>query len=388
MAEKFERVERHLYRRQYQMATGDWSTIYYGIFTDWQGKRRTFPLGNELGDARDKLGELRTMNKGRYDWDKEKAEREKAKVKAMTLAEWLDRYLELVRAMPSIKTKKAQCAQLKRLLGPLPLSEVTRARIMEYKNRRVSEPLIRHGKAVKGSRVQGSTANREVSCLVHALNLAADEGLCEGAPRVKKERETPRERVLLDGELKALLDVSPRWLQRVMIGAYQAPLDRTPLVKMGWDWENDGLISVKGGRDKTGGRQRIGISPELREVLDELRAEYRRTPNTERRVFTKDGKPISASTLRHAFDKAVRDAKIEDFQFRDFRHCARTRWEVNGLPFAVAEIGMGHKIRGVAGRYINLSDDEIRQAFQEMFTRIQHRKNAVPALSQENSANA
>jgi hypothetical protein len=31
-----------------------------------------------------------------------------------------------------------------------------------------------------------------------------------------------------------------------------------------------------------------------------------------------------------------------DFQFRDFRHCARTRWAAAGLPFEVAEIGIGH----------------------------------------------
>jgi hypothetical protein len=124
----------------------------------------------------------------------------------MTLTEWLDRYLDLVKSIPSFKTKKAQCAHLKRLLGSLPLSGVTRVKIMEYKNRRLSEALIRHGEAVEDTRVQGSTVNREVSCLIHALNLAADEGLCEGAPRVKKERETPRERTLTDAERKALLE--------------------------------------------------------------------------------------------------------------------------------------------------------------------------------------
>ena len=69
------------------------------------------------------------------------------------------------------------------------------------------------------------------------------------------------------------------------------------------------------------------------------------------------------------------DAQIEEFQFRDFRHCARTRWAAAGLPFEVAEIGIGHKIRGMAGRYTNLTDDQIRNAFQEMFTRSSHRKN-------------
>ncbi len=35
MKETFERVEKHLNKRQYQNAGGDWVTIYVGIFTDW-----------------------------------------------------------------------------------------------------------------------------------------------------------------------------------------------------------------------------------------------------------------------------------------------------------------------------------------------------------------
>jgi len=121
----------------------------------------------------------------------------------------------------------------------------------------------------------------------------------------------------------------------------------------------------------------------LQEVLDELRTEYRQIPNTERRVFTRDGKPIPKATLRHTFEKAVRDAKIEDFQFRDFRHCARTRWAAAGLPFEVAEIGMGHKIRGMAGRYTNLTDDQIRSAFQEMFTRCSRGKSELATANEK-----
>jgi hypothetical protein len=63
MNQKFERIEKHLYRRQYQTASGELSTIYYAEFTDWQGIRRKFPLGDELSDARDKPGELRNLNK-------------------------------------------------------------------------------------------------------------------------------------------------------------------------------------------------------------------------------------------------------------------------------------------------------------------------------------
>ena len=90
-------------------------------------------------------------------------------------------------------------------------------------------------------------------------------------------------------------------------------------------------------------------------------------------------KPIPKPMLRHAFEKAVGDAKVEDFQFRDFRHCARTRWAAAGLPFEIGELGIGHKLRGIAGRYINLSDDQIRIAFAEMYRKI------GPSLSQEKS---
>jgi integrase len=369
MKQTFERVEKHLYCRQYQTAGGECMTKFYARFTDWSGIYRTFPLGDQLEDARDELGRLRTLNKGRYDFDKEKQEREKAK-KAMTLSAWLDRYLDLVKNLPSYPTKMAQSVPLKRILGQLLLSEVTKVRILEYKNRRLSEPLIRNGNAVEGTRIQGATVNREVSCLKAALNLAADEGLCDGAPRIKKEREIARERILTEQEYKALYDASPRWLQRVIVCADEAALDQGVLLRLNWDSVKDGLIVVKGGRSKTGLKQAVGISPALSEVLAELRADYKRIPNAKGRVFTRQGRPISKDVLRYAFDKALADAKIDQFQFRDFRHCARTRWASAGLPFEVGEIGIGHTLRGIAGRYVNLTEDHVRSAFREMFEKI------------------
>jgi len=384
MKQSFKRIAPHLYKRQYQAANGEWTTLYYGILVDWKGKRRRFPLGGELRTAREQLKILEADNVKRKDFDIEREEKQKAATAGMTLAEWLDRYLELVKHVPSWGTKKAQCAHLKRLLGSLSLSKVNRVRIMEYKSRRLSEPLIRHKKPVEGTNIMGSTVNREVSCLTAALNLAADEGLCDGTPRIKKERETPRDRTLTNAEFKVLLEVSPQWLQRVMIAANEAALDRGVLINLTWDSVNDGLMKVNGGRAKTGADQRVGISPALQEVLGELRAEYRRLPNTERRVFTKGGKHIPQATLRHVFEKAMQDAEIENFQFRDFRHCARTRWAAAGLPFEVAEIGLGHKLPGLVGRYTNLTDGQIRDAFQKMFTRCLHEESDFARANERN----
>jgi len=163
MKETFERIDRHLYKRQYQDAAGNWQTLYYARFVDWRGVGRKFPLGEDPQGARDKLGVLHKRNDAESDFDKEREDRVKAKIKAMTLAEWLDRYLTLVKSTASYQTKTAQCLHLKRLLGHLPLSEITRVRVMEYKNRRLSETIIRHGEAILGTQIKGVTVNREVS---------------------------------------------------------------------------------------------------------------------------------------------------------------------------------------------------------------------------------
>src|SRR5688572_19790391 len=118
MKETFERIDKHLYKRQYPNAAGDWQTIYYARFVDWQGKRRMFPLGSEIKPAREGLALYEARNVKRENFDADK-------VKGMTLNDWLKRYLDLVKATASYQTKRAQCLHLKRLLGHLPLTEVT-----------------------------------------------------------------------------------------------------------------------------------------------------------------------------------------------------------------------------------------------------------------------
>ncbi|MCZ6449793.1 MAG: tyrosine-type recombinase/integrase [Deltaproteobacteria bacterium] len=371
MKQVFKRIAPHLYKRQYQAANGEWTTLYYGILVDWKGKRRSFPLGSDLRTAKEALKLLEARNVKREDFDEEKEERRKSATAGMTVAEWMDRYVALMKNTKSGKAIKAYVAHIKRLLGSLPLQDVTKIRIMEYKNRRLAESAMRHGKPVEGWKVKGATINREVSCLIAALNLAHDEGLCEEPPRVKKEKEMPRDRTLSDREFESIIEASPRWLQRILIAANETALDRSALLDLTWDNVSNGLIKID--RPKTGVKQRVGLSPAILGVLSELRGAYQTIPNMEHRVFTKDGKPISENTLRYVFEKALIDAKVEGFQFRDFRHCARTRWAAAGLSFEVAEIGLGHTLPGLAGRYTNLSDDQIRDAFGEMFTRCIHR---------------
>ena len=59
MKAQMKRIAKNLYKRQYQIANGGWSTNYYGAFKDWTGKRRTFPLGDDLKTAKDELAVLK-----------------------------------------------------------------------------------------------------------------------------------------------------------------------------------------------------------------------------------------------------------------------------------------------------------------------------------------
>jgi len=371
----FKREARHLFKRQYPTSSGDWSTLYYGIFKDWKRVLRKFPLGSDLKTAKDQLRVLEADNVKKKDFDLEKVELAKAKTRGITLETWRPRYLNLVKAKRSLERDKQHFNHLTRLLGSLPLSEINRPRIMEYKNQRLDESIMRYGKPAKkgAAKVKISTINREIRCLLHALNLAVDEELIENVPRIRldSERHLQRDRVLGENEYHNLLDASPRWLQRVFIGANDACLSRSDLLKLTWDGVGE-IIKVRGGRSKTGVKQRVGISPALHGVFDELKVEQRRLPNTEHCVFTKDGRPITIDSLRTAFGKATGDAKVKDFVFHDFRHCAKTKWAAEGLPGDISDVGSGHAIPGMRGRYTNLTDQNIRDAFEKMFTTCSH----------------
>ena len=176
MKETFERViERrgkvevpikHLYRRQYQTAGGDWRTIYYAIFTDWKGKRRKFPLGSHLGAAKEVLALYQGRNIKRGD-----------KIKAaegMTVASWADCYwdLEETKTKRSFKRERDLVAAIKRLLGSVLITGIQREHLFKYRTT-FREHIIRAGKQAAKTVSPGTVANK-LSCLRHMLNKARE----------------------------------------------------------------------------------------------------------------------------------------------------------------------------------------------------------------------
>jgi hypothetical protein len=244
MKETFERVtERHggatvpikrLYRRQYQTAGGEWSTLYYARFRDWKGKQRTFPVGTELKAARDGLRIYEARNIRREDFDLDKVKPQAG----MSVAAWADSYfgLEEVKAKRSIDRDRTLVASIKRLLGHRELIELCREDLFGYQNARKAEGIIRGGKESK-TKVSDGTIKNELSLLRRMVNLARDRGIKTSnvSFRGAIPEASTRERVLNDIEAARLFPILPTWLRRFAEVARETAISEGDLIRLTHD---------------------------------------------------------------------------------------------------------------------------------------------------------
>src|SRR5689334_10247107 len=143
MKEIFSRVEKHLYLCEYTTATGEKRVTYYARFTDWKGKHRKFPLGSKLKKAREELEEYRVRNRRHDDFDLDgKIPEPQPEPERLTVARYLPTFLNTKKTLPSYGFWKACAHHVERLLGPIALDEVTRSKIVEYKQLRLTEPIF------------------------------------------------------------------------------------------------------------------------------------------------------------------------------------------------------------------------------------------------------
>ena len=122
MNASFDCIEKHFYRRRYQTAGGEWSTLYYAIFTDWKKKRRAFPLGSDLKTARDELKVFQARNIRREDFDAQE-------IQGITFRAWGKSYLQ--RRLTQRSTLAEWNAKSDRLKRSILFRRSTSARMVE-----------------------------------------------------------------------------------------------------------------------------------------------------------------------------------------------------------------------------------------------------------------
>jgi len=118
----------------------------------------------------------------------------------------------------------------------------------------------------------------------------------------------------------------------------------------------------------------------LTALFETLEAEYKKLPNTEGLVFTSDGQRITPMQLRRALQKACKAAKISNFTFHDFRHCAITKWHAINVPVSVAMRMAGHSSVQSHKKYVNLGTQELIEVFTSCLQKnSENRKESVTA---------
>lgn len=184
-----QRIEKHLYERKHQMATGEWSRSYYIRLKDWKGIRRVWPAGNTLKTAKAKRAEYEHRNALREDFDL-------AKVKGMTFTTWTDIYLKKHAVKKkSLAEDQRMVGVLREFSGSMLLSQITRTTVEEFKQ------LRKNRQTWRGDPVSDAYCNRELGCLRHILKLAVEEGMIEASPLVKLYKENnARDRALTEEE--------------------------------------------------------------------------------------------------------------------------------------------------------------------------------------------
>jgi integrase len=284
---------------------------------------------------------------------------DKGKVERLTFARWAERFLDLKKHRKSVSRYRTALTYLSPVFGPLPLEQITRARVEEYKN------LRREQHCQYGRPPQDSTVNRELATLRHLLTLARDEGLIETVPVIKlyDEKRFARERFITEEEHKALLAAVKRPVQRVLICLYETAMRPAEPLALTWakvDWKA-GVIRLAAEDVKEADKRVIPISPVLREVLEELRAEQRKVASIGGAVFTRNGGPIQ--NYRTAFEEAREKTGLRDVTPHDYRHTAITRWLLAGIPQEVVMKVSGHKDLSVHYRYVNLREEHVTALF-------------------------
>lgn len=259
----------------------------------------------------------------------------------------IDRYARTV----SIHKKSArwEIIRLEKMMrypiADIPMKDLSPRHFAEWRDKRLEE-------------VSGSSVNREMQTLSHALNTAVNEwewlpkNPMQGVRRPKKNK--PRDRRISQDEIDLLIYVSgykkdkpPQKVQELVIHTFLFALETAMRAGeiLGLEWKDVDLERrVATLQDtKNGDKREVPLSTEAIRLLKML-------PDT---VFG-----LKSSQLDSVFRKMRKQAMIDDLHFHDTRHEAITRLASKLDVLALARM-VGHRNIAMLQVYYNESAEDL-----------------------------
>jgi integrase len=202
--------------------------------------------------------------------------------------------------------------------------------------------------------------------------------------RIKKFKESEgRDRVLSNEELFRLLDAcqksSNKLLFLFVLLALTTGARSGELLGLPWDDVdlNEGIIHLK---DTKNGRPRIlavvGIGLEmLRDLF--------KTRNPDKPLVFAGKTRFGKLTLRKPWEKAVREAKIENLKPHDLRHCFATYASESGASNIQLKTATGHLSLSQLTRYCHPDGNIVKQLSNSVYDKI---SSSIPSSSQDGTS--
>ncbi len=288
----------------------------------------------------------------------------KTQNKTKTFAQWGKEYLNLpeVKALKSYRDRVGAVTQrLIPFFGSQLLPEITKSNITIYRTER---------RKPDGTIPCIQTINYDHAILKHVFSRAQDHGYIEQNPAKEVPIPDPkneRDRILSDDEWKRLYESSPPHLKSIILTAYYTGMRFGEVINLTWDRVDlkKGLIQLRNQDTKNGEAREVPMISVVKQHLEGLWKD--RVLHTNR-VFLYENRPFKG--VKSSFTTALKKAEIEDFQFRDSRHCGVTNWRRAGVDLTTAMAIVGHKSEKMWKRYNTIETDDLIRAGHKLNTLI------------------
>lgn len=285
-----------------------------------------------------------------------------------TLNEAIDLYVQKLRhASNSQQTTISQLNVWRTLIGDFNLAQITPAKIVGTLNK------IENTQTPTGKTRSAGTLNRYLSVLSSALTFAKKElGWIQNNPafNVSKMPEPQgRVRFLSDDERERLLGTAKQasnpFLYPAVILAISTGARRGEILSL--RWEDVDLDKGWARIQKTKNGERRGI-PIKSDALIAMRDLYNNRPSD---IFVFPNESNSGPfDIRRSWEKAIKQAHIEDFRFHDLRHTCASYLRMDGASDGEIADVLGHKTLQMVKRYAHVSDKHKSDVVEKMNKKI------------------
>lgn len=175
----------------------------------------------------------------------------------------------------------------------------------------------------------------------------------------------PKNRFLSPAEQQALLEAAraSHWdrLYLLVLFALTTGARRGELLKLTW---KDLDFTNKVARLETTKNLEPRLLPLLKPVVEEL-MRFRET--SDHRVFPSSVDPYSPFDFKKAWQKALREAELENIRFHDLRHTAASNMVSNNRTLFEAGTLLGHKQSSTTMRYAHLAHHHTSKMAEEVW---------------------